>query len=126
MGESMTRSGIEGFISSKIGKCLLQLVINYSLPEKIVYQFTTKWYKQYYNFINELRYISFYYSVCNCQRYRLRKRLRIISYVEISNKILKLRNFFVDMSVYFPLKRTFDFEEMDRFNEKNGILDFTE
>jgi hypothetical protein len=125
MTELMTRRKVEGFISSKISKCLLQLVIDYSLPDRIVYQSTNKWYKQYYNFIDEIRYIAFYYSVVNCRRFRLRKRLHIIPYMEILNDILKSHRIFVDMSVYFPLKRTFHIVEIGKFDVKNSILDLT-
>jgi hypothetical protein len=125
MDESMTRSGIEGIISSKIGKHLLQLVIDYSLPERIVYQSTTKWYKQYYNFIDEIHYISFYYSICNCRRFRCRLGKEMMSYMQISNDILKSHDFFVDMTRFLYINTIFEFKEMSRFDEKNGILDFT-
>jgi hypothetical protein len=119
---TLRRSEVEDYICSKIGKHLLHIVINYSLPERIVYPSTYKWYKQYYNIIDELHYISFYYSVANSQRFRIILHKKVIPYADII-KILKSHRLFVDMSVYFPIKRTFQSEEINRFDEKNGILD---
>jgi hypothetical protein len=82
---TLRRSKVEDLICLKIGKHLLQIVINYSLPERIVYPSTYKWYKQYYNIIDELHYISFFHPVCNSLR---RMHKNVISHLEII-KILK-------------------------------------
>jgi hypothetical protein len=63
---NITRSGIEGFLSLKIGKCLLQIVIEYSLPhKKWYYPINHEWCVDYKNFIDELRYISYAYTLNN-------------------------------------------------------------
>jgi hypothetical protein len=60
------RVNIQDDISSRIGNNLLQIVIEYSLPNKIWYYPTkSEWCVNYKNFIDEIRYISYVYTLHN-------------------------------------------------------------